>query len=418
MRLIKRVVLLLMLPWMATAWAWQAAPGGAPLAEQSGVGLPLNAGNEQAVAADLKHILAEDGTGSVLFLTQDQREYAFANVRSYSPTRQVSKGALTYPLRRDERSFDEVRYEVDGARFRIAEYLSRTATRGVIVIRDDTVLLEHYAPGHSADTRWMSFSVSKSITSLLIGAAIKDGYISDVNDPVTDYLPQLRSTPYDGTTIHDLLQMSSGVEWNEDYTDPASDVARAGTLNGIALINYLGQKQRLHPPGSHYNYNTGETNLVGQLLRAAIGNNASTYLQRKIWQPFGMESDAWWVLDQPDGAETGGCCLNATLRDYARIGLFALAEGRLADGTSVLPEGWIASSTAPSAANSGYGYLWWPQGDGTYLARGIFLQRIFVDPAHRIVIAMHNNALQATGGEDDRHVAAALQALRNAVIGD
>ena len=171
-------------------------------------------------------------------------------------------------------------------------------------------------------------------------------------------------------------------------------------------------------PGTQFNYNTGETNLVGEILRAAVGSNAATYLSRKIWQPFGMEMDADWILGGAGAGagvgagELGGCCISATLRDYARVGLFALSEGQLADGTRVLPEGWMAQSTTPSQGFAGYGYLWWLAGDGAYSARGIFGQQILVDPQNDLVIALHSNAPAAVNTNHHQHIDAALAAIR------
>ena len=156
-------------------------------------------------------------------------------------------------------------------------------------------------------------------------------------------------------------------------------------------------------PGAVFNYNTGETNLVGEILRAAIGNNASTYLTHKIWQPYGMESDANWLLGGIGGGETGGCCISATLRDYARIGLFAMNGGLLADGTRVLPRDWMTASTSPSKGAAYYGYLWWLN-QNEYAARGIFGQQIFVDPKSRVVIAAHSNAVTAVNSDYHKHL--------------
>ena len=171
---------------------------------------------------------------------------------------------------------------------------------------------------------------------MLYGAAIKDGYIESVNDLASTYLPSLSEGAYKNTTIKNILQMASGVKWNEDYEDLDSDVA-SSPIQILDLIQYMGNLKKLHPAGTHFNYNTGETNLAGAVLRAAIGNNLSTYLHKKIWEPFGMESDAFWMLDEADGVEYGGCCLNATLRDYARLGLYALRHGELSPGNGSLP---------------------------------------------------------------------------------
>ena len=233
---------------------------------------------------------------------------------------------------------------------------------------------------------------------------------------VSDYLPRLKGSPYDLSTIRNVMQMASGVEWNEDYADPESDVNSA-SWQTVALYDYLGRKQRASVPGKEFNYNTAETNLVGTLLRSAIGNNLSTYLEEKIWRPFGMEADAYWTLTEPGGGEFGGCCINATLRDYGRLGLFALAGGRLADGTTVLPDGWMTESTTPSMAYPGYGYLWWLGEVGAYRATGIFGQGICVHPEQNVVVALHSARAVASSDEDWALQSALCNALANA-LGD
>ena len=202
--------------------------------------------------------------------------------------------------------------------------------------------------------------------------------------------------------------MASGVAWNESYTDPNSDVARAGGVNGIALFDYLGDLSAATEPGIRFNYNTGETNLVGALLRAAIGNNASSYLAAKVWRPF-MEHPASWSISS--GGELGGCCIHATLRDYARLGRFALRGGVLPDGTPTLPDGWILESTTGSKGNPGYGYLWWLWDTGAYAAIGIFGQLIWIDPRQDVVIVTHSAAPAATSGVQSTHRGALIEAL-------
>jgi len=208
--------------------------------------------------------------------------------------------------------------------------------------------------------------------------------------------------------------MSSGVAWNEDYADPESDVNTA-TWDTLSLYEYLRNKPRVAAPGEKFNYNTAETNLAGTLLRSAIGNNLSTYLSEKIWKPLGMGSDANWMLSEVGGGETGGCCISATLRDYGRLGLFALHNGRLADGTQVLPEGWMAESTTPSKGNPGYGYFWWLYADGTYRASGIFGQAIYINPQENVVIAMHSARAVASNQPDWALQSAFFTALTGAV---
>ena len=222
---------------------------------------------------------------------------------------------------------------------------------------------------------------------MLVGAAIQDGYIKSVDDKVTDYIPHLKGSSYADATIRDVLQMASGIEWNEDYDDPKSDV-NTMPFGILDIFKVLGEKPRVVEPGEKFNYNTAETNLVGAILRAAIGNNLSTYLTEKIWVPFGMESDASWALHGPGQGEVGGSMINATLRDYGRLGLFAMHEGVLDDGSRILPEGWMKESTSPSKGYAGYGYLWWLR-NGAYAAQGAFGQLIYINPDQKLVITMH-----------------------------
>lgn len=356
--------------------------------------------------------IALSGADSLLFLPQAVRQEAFANVAALSSTRTVKASDAPLELTSVPRDWQQFSYELDGKSFTLDDYFQRPASRGLIVLQGEDVLLERYGDGNSEDTRWITFSVTKSATSLLIGAAIQDGYIQSVDELVTDYLPRLKSSAYAGVKIKDILHMASGVAWNEDYADPGSDVAIAGAYNGPQLLEYLATLPSVATPGTVFNYNTGETNLVGELLRSAIGNNASTYLEHKIWRPFGMEHDAYWLISGEGGVETGGCCINATLRDYARIGRFMLADGTLPSGERVVPEGWIAESVAPSEGSEGYGYLWWLYDEGAYSARGIFQQRIFIDPARDAVIATHGNAMNAVDDEDAQHTDAIIMALR------
>jgi len=355
------------------------------------------------------------GAESLLFMPQALRQQAFGNVQTLSETRTVVASKTPHPLVPKLKDWSDFEYEVNGETFSLDDYFKRPAARGLIVLQGDEILLERYGAGNTPETRWITFSVTKSVTSLLIGAAIHDGFIGSVDELVTDYIPRLKGSAYDGVRIRDILHMASGVAWNEDYADPESDVAQAGAANGIELTQYLNTLPREAQPGTRFNYNTGETNLVGELLRAAIGNNASRYLQNKIWQPFGMEHDAYWLLSSAGGVETGGCCINATLRDYARIGRFVLADGVLPSGERVVPTNWIRDSVTPSQGSENYGYLWWLYDEGAFSARGIFQQRIFIDPTRDAVIATHGNALNATGDEDQDHTDALIEALRRSL---
>lgn len=354
-------------------------------------------------------------TDGILFWSEEQRRVAFQRMNEIMPARAVKAGKNVYRLKSEPRDLTGITYRVEGETYSIRDFMAMKSNIGLIVVQDDTILLEHYAPGNSVSSRWMSFSVTKSVSSLLVGAAIKDGYIKSVDEPVVNYVPRFRGTAYENTSIRNVLNMASGVRWNEDYADPVSDVAKAGGLNGLALLDYLAQLPADAEPGEKFNYNTGETNLVGEILRAAIGNNAATYLTHKIWQPFGMEYDAYWVLGEEGGGELGGCCINATLRDYARTGIFAMRGGKLADGTPVLPDDWMKESTKPSKGYAGYGYLWWLRDDESYMALGIFGQMIFIEPAAKLVIAIHSNAPTAVNSPYQLHRNAAVSAISEAL---
>ena len=345
---------------------------------------------------DEKYLPTE--ASSALFWSGKQKVAAFRNIAKLAPTRVIQAGDYVLELPEAKRDLNNVTLSAGDVTMTVDEYIERQEVGGLLVVKDGNIVYERYGMGNDEDSLWVSFSVAKSVVSMLYGAAIKDGYIANVDEGVTDYLPRLKNSSYDQASIRNILQMASGVQWNEDYADPESDVAKA-TYETLSLYEYLRDKPRDAEPGEKFNYNTAETNLAGTLLRSAIGNNLATYLSDKIWKPFGMQADANWQLTEPGGGEFGGCCINATLRDYARIGLFALNNGVLADGTAVLPEQWMAESIAPSKGSAGYGYFWWLFEDGTYQAEGIFGQGIYVNAEQNIVIALHSAREHADDSE-------------------
>lgn len=236
----------------------------------------------------------------------------------------------------------------------IDQYMAGQRAAGLVILQDGKVRLERYAMGFDAKGRWTSFSVAKSFTSTLVGAAVQDGYIKSLEDKVSLYIPDLRGSAYDDVTVRQLLTMSSGVRWNEDYEDPKADVAMFNTVApdpGVdATVSYMRKLPRAHPPGAVWHYNTGETNLIGVLVSSATKQTLSQYLQEKIWQPAGMEAEATW-LQSKTGHEIGGCCLQAATRDFARFGLFVLADGN-AGGKQIVPADWFAQATTKQKVNS------------------------------------------------------------------
>ena len=329
---------------------------------------------------------------TILFWNTQEKLYGFKNMEKILPTRLIEKSDSPYPLTYELKDLDNLTYNYKGKKYTIADYIQAFKVAGLIVIRDGKILYESYDFGNNEKSRWVSFSVTKSVTSMLLGAAIKDKHISSVKDPIVTYLPQLRDSHYGNVSIEQVLHMSSGVNWDEDYSDPTSDVSLASALNSTKLYDYLSKLGASSEPGNKFNYNTAESNLIGDLVRSAVGNNLSKYLEQKIWKPFGMEFDAYWVLDYDYNLELGGCCINATLRDYARIGIFALNNGNLKNNINVLPDNWMKQSTTSSPNLEYYGYQWWLDGSDyrSFYADGIFGQFIWIDPASKTIVAMHS----------------------------
>ena len=297
-------------------------------------------------------------------------------------------------------------------------YMAGQRSAALLIVHDGKLRLERYGLGFDAGGRWTSFSVAKSMTSTLVGAALRDGHIRSMDDKVSDYVAAMKGSAYDDVSIRQLLTMTSGVRWNEDYADPNSDVARFNNHKpeeGVdALVSYMRRLPREVPAGTRWHYSTGETNLVGIVVSQATKRPLATYLSERIWVPAGMEQQATWILSRT-GQEISGCCIQAATRDFARFGLFILNGARV-NGQSIAPDGWLGEATTERTGighpGRGYGYQWWTYTDGSYAARGIFGQGIFIDPKRRLVIA--SNANWAAGASDPA-TSAAREAFYRAV---
>ncbi len=343
---------------------------------------------------------------AVLFWSQAERDANFPAMEKLFPVHTVKRGSRVKPLPNGT-PLAIPAAEVDA-------FMAKQNVAGLIVVRDGRVLLERYARALTREGRWTSFSVAKSFTSTLVGAAIRDGFIRSVEEPVTRYIPELVGSGYDGVTIAQLLTMTSGVRWNEDYTDPKSDVARMFSAPVPAgmdpTVAYMRTLPRESAPGEKWVYKTGETNLIGVLVRNATRKPLATYLSETVWKRYGMESDAYWMNDQT-GQEISGCCLSVTLRDYARMGMLALEGGK-----GIVRPDWFAQATAAKApvgrTGYGYGYQWWTYPEGRFGANGIFGQNILVDPSRKIVIAMVSAWPKAT----DRQLSADRAAFQERLV--
>lgn len=335
----------------------------------------------------------ESNPAGVLFWSPADRERAFGRMETVMPHALVARGE------------SPVRALPPGNPIALdaTAYMQAENVAGLLVIQDGRIRLERYNLGIGERDHWVSFSMTKSLTSTLVGTALRSGAIASLEDPVTRYLPALAGGGYEGVTVRQLLTMTSGVRWNEDYFDPNSDVARflqePARPGQDPVIAYMGRLPRQAEPGTRWNYSTGETNLVGALVAAAEGRPLAELLSERIWSRAGMEADAFWALDQ-GGREMGGCCVSATLRDWGRIGLMALEDGRLG-GERIVADDWFAQAVVKQAGtgvpNEGYGFQWWTQDDGVYGAYGIFGQAIRVDPERRLVIVLLSAWPQAVG---------------------
>lgn len=379
------------------------------------------------VAAVLVRPEPEIGTVRQIYdgaLEPDIQVRTFRNIDRLFPVRTVRRGGRVEPLPPADKPLGVVRIESHGKTYDLYDYLSLNRVSGLLVLKDGKIALERYELGNTETTRWMSMSMVKSICSTLVGAAIRDGSIRSIDGPLTRYLPTLAGTAYDGVTVRNLLQMASGVRWNETYTNPASDRRRMleAQIEGRpgSIMELMRSLPRAAEPGTVWNYNTGETQVAGELIHAATKRTVSDYLSERIWSKVGMESDATWWLESPDGQEIGGSGLSATLRDYGRFGLFCLRGG-----PGVLPDGWFAEAGSAKVIGGkpvGYGYMWWipnaaanPILKDAYWANGIFGQSILISPPEHAVIVVWSarpKPLRTETINDEDFFAAVLQALR------
>lgn len=327
----------------------------------------------------------------VLFWDEAQRSARFRDMEDWFAGLDVEAAPTPRTLPRGTAFSAPLKAQLD-------TLVAETGAAGLMVLQDGQIRYENYGLGFGPEGRWTSFSVAKSFTSTLLGAALEDGFITSLDEKVTRYIPGLRGSAYDDVTIRQLATMSSGVAWNEDYTDPASDVARMTEFQERygkeAIVAQMRSLPREAPAGSKWVYKTGETNLLGLLVEEAAGMPLAAYAKEKIVDPAGFAGDLFWMTD-PRGGNIGGCCLSIRLSDYARFGQFVLEGGK-----GVVSPGWFAEATAPryevGAPGFGYGYQWWTYPGGNFGAQGIFGQSITILPQQRMVIALVGNWPTAT----------------------
>lgn len=317
----------------------------------------------------------------------------FHSIDSIFETVPVKAADKVWPLSRAEVRPD-FKYEFGGKTHAFEDMFDRTFTNALLIIKNDKIVFERYRNFTNPSTHFLSMSMSKSLTSILIGAALQDGRIKSLDDQIVAYVPALRGTAYDGVTIRDALLMKSGVDQEDNYQPaPGSEMAKlredSMILNKVPSIKQAFLVKRADRPGKTFRYLTLNTAVLGQVIEKATGMPIANYMSERIWKPLGAEADAFWMADGPPGTGTAmnGMGYNATLRDYGRVGLMMLHSGK-ANGRQIIPAAWVGESTVPVGPepaspkeNQGYQYQWWTLTDSNaYMAIGLQGQFIYVDP--------------------------------------
>ena len=374
--------------------------------------------------------------------TPENQAATFRNQDQVWPVRIIRRGDAVRPLPPHARSLADLTFEVGDVRLNLSDFMARRRAAGFLILKDGEIALERYGRGNGPQSRWTSFSIAKSITATLVGAALHDGAIASLDDPCELYLPRLRGSAYEGVTIRNLLRMCSGVAWNEGDHSDGRDLRRLGQamvsrLPG-AILDLLCNRPRLQPQGAAFNYSTGESCLLGAVLVAATGRPLADYCAETIWEPAGMEADGYWQLESEDGLELGGMGVSACLRDVGRFGQLVMEDGAAFSGRRVLPIGWRDLASQPDNAATafgrimpgspaGYGYHWWalpgaPYADGlhagAFLALGAFGQRIYVNPPEQVVVVVQSAWRQSSDGDAEFETVMLLRAMVRALRPD
>jgi CubicO group peptidase (beta-lactamase class C family) len=380
------------------------------------------------VAAGGFLFLRHGPAGGVLSLFADgQRADNFRTLHETLPSHPVAAGGDVWAFDRDERPLP-ARYAFAGEERSLVDLLRASETTGLLVARDGVILHEAYFQGYDERSLATSFSVAKSFTSALVGIALDRGLVRSLDDAISDYVPELVGSGYEGVAIRDVLTMSSGIGFDEDYARGGSDVMQLPLRLFVLrqpVVEVLRRLPRAREPGAQQSYASSDAQALGLLLARATGTSVAEFLEEAIWRPAGMEAGAAWGTDLHD-QELTYAFLGATLRDYARFGRLFLNGGRR-DDRQVVPAAWVAASVRPGAtrmaegagfgAGFDYGYQWWvPDGDeGDFLAMGIWGQFVFVHPGHRIVIVKTSTDPGFAGRE--RETVAAFRAIAASFAG-
>lgn len=321
---------------------------------------------------------------------------AFRNMDTLFTTRPVPRSGNVWRLERADHALDFT-YSFGGQTYTPEQFLDRTYTDALLVMKDGRIVYENYRNNSDERTRFMGWSMTKSLVSILVGVALNEGKIASLDDPIDQYLPELEGGGYEGVTIRQILQMRSGVDYEERYDFQNPGVAASNHINALVknvtrFVDPARTIPRANEPGAQFQYKTIDTAVLGWLLERVTGGPVAAYMAEHLWEPLGAERDGFFIMDgQPGvGREFTGAGFNATLRDYARVGLMMLNGGQ-GNGQQIVPAEWVSLSTDPiefaqAGDRSGYGMQWWTFGDSAYSAIGLQGQYIYVDPQTRTVV--------------------------------
>jgi CubicO group peptidase (beta-lactamase class C family) len=317
----------------------------------------------------------------------------FADLEDYKkfPSVGMKKGETTFRFSEPARKTDfriPMKFKSDEKKISFESFLEIHKTVAFLVVRNDTLIYESYFAGYNDTSVIPSFSVAKAFVSALVGIAIDEGRIKSTSLPVTEYLPELKSPGMEKITIEDLLNMRSGIDFNESYNSPFADMAKY--YYGTDLKKYITTLKIKEPPDRTYDYISVNALLLSLIVERATGKSIDGYLEQKIWQPIGMEYDGSWSVDSKKNLTVKSfCCINSVARDFARFGRLYLKKGNW-DGKQVISEKWIERSTTiinDSRDSQGYPftYMWRVLNNGAFFAKGILGQYIIVYPAKNLV---------------------------------
>ena len=353
-----------------------------------------------------------------VMLDQPFSSLAFRSMDRLFTTRSVPHMGQPWVLPQETRQLDFT-YDFDGSTYSAEEGIERTYTNAIMVLKDGKVVYEAYRNNTSPSDRFMGWSATKSLVSILVGVAVEQGLIASLDDRIDHYLPELAEGGYAGVTVRQVLQMRSGVDYEEryDFANPgaaASNHIGALVQNRVRFADAAKTIGRKAEPGSLFEYKTLDTAVLGLLLERVGKMPLAAYMAHNLWEPLGAEADGFFIMDGPVGVgrEFSGAGYNATLRDFARVGQMML-DGGVANGRRIVPAEWVEMTTRPTETvpepGLGYGMQWWTLGEHAYSAIGLQGQYIFVDPTTRTVV-VKLSYFPPLGEEADNETQAFLRA--------